>query len=64
MWCCDVAHAQHAGSPWELGLVEAHSSLLSNGLRQRVLLRVDGGLKVGGYVVGWLGGWMGEWVGG
>ena len=39
------------GSPWELGLAEAHSSLLNNGLRQRVTLRVDGGLKSGWDVV-------------
>lgn len=42
---------KHAGSPWELGLVEAHSALLQNGLRDRVLLRVDGGLKSGWDVV-------------
>lgn len=42
---------KHAGSPWELGLVESHSTLLSNGLRDRVLLRVDGGLKSGWDVV-------------
>lgn len=42
---------KHAGSPWELGLVETHSTLLSNGLRDRVLLRVDGGLKSGWDVV-------------
>merc|ERR1719502_1331323 len=42
---------KHCGSPWELGLAEAHSSLLNNGLRQRVTLRVDGGLKSGWDVV-------------
>lgn len=42
---------KHAGSPWELGLVEAHSTLLNNGLRERVLLRADGGLKSGWDVV-------------
>lgn len=26
---------KHAGSPWELGLVESHSTLRNNGLRQR-----------------------------
>jgi glutamate synthase (ferredoxin) len=40
-----------AGSPWELGLVETHATLLKNGLRERVLLRVDGGLKSGWDVV-------------
>ena len=42
---------KHAGSPWELGLVESHSTLFNNGLRDRVLLRVDGGLKSGWDVV-------------
>jgi len=42
---------KHAGSPWELGLAEAHSALRKNGLRNRVLLRVDGGLKSGWDVV-------------
>lgn len=35
----------HAGSPWELGLAEAHQTLLANGLRDRVTLQVDGQLK-------------------
>lgn len=38
-----VTSIKHAGSPWELGLIESHSTLLRNGLRERVLLRVDGG---------------------
>jgi len=46
-----VSSIKHAGSPWELGLVESHSTLLKNGLRERVLLRVDGGLKSGWDVV-------------
>jgi glutamate synthase (ferredoxin) len=33
-----VSSIKHAGSPWELGLVESHSTLLKNGLRERVLL--------------------------
>jgi glutamate synthase (ferredoxin) len=40
-----------AGCPWELGLTEAHSALLSNGLRERVTLRVDGGIRTGRDVV-------------
>jgi glutamate synthase (ferredoxin) len=39
------------GSPWEMGLAEAHQALLANGLRGRVRLRVDGGLKTGRDVV-------------
>jgi len=42
---------KHAGSAWELGLVESHAALKTNGLRDRVLLRVDGGLKSGWDVV-------------
>ncbi|MFN9989289.1 MAG: glutamate synthase large subunit, partial [Cyanobacteriota bacterium] len=46
-----LSSIKHAGSPWELGLTEVHRSLLENGLRDRVLLRVDGGLKTGWDVV-------------
>ncbi|KAJ1437181.1 ferredoxin-dependent glutamate synthase [Ochromonadaceae sp. CCMP2298] len=42
---------RHAGSSWELGLVESHAALKRNSLRGRVLLRVDGGLKSGWDVV-------------
>ncbi|MFB6113847.1 MAG: glutamate synthase large subunit [Halodesulfurarchaeum sp.] len=38
---------KHAGLPWELGLAEANQVLRSTGLRSRVTLRVDGGLKTG-----------------
>ncbi|MCR4909037.1 MAG: glutamate synthase large subunit [Lachnospiraceae bacterium] len=37
----------HAGLPWELGLSEAHKSLLDNGLRSRVVLETDGKLMTG-----------------
>ena len=40
-----------AGAPWELGLAEAHQSLLATRLRSRVRLRADGGLKTGRDVV-------------
>ena len=40
-----------AGLPWELGLVEVHHTLVANGLRSRVQLRVDGGFKTGRDVV-------------
>jgi glutamate synthase (ferredoxin) len=46
-----LSSIKHAGAPWELGLAEVHRSLLSNGLRHRVLLRVDGGLRSGWEVV-------------
>ncbi|MFB6124600.1 MAG: glutamate synthase large subunit [Halanaeroarchaeum sp.] len=38
---------KHAGLPWELGLAEANQLLRQTGLRSRVTLRVDGGLKTG-----------------
>lgn len=37
----------HAGSPWELGLSEAHQTLRANDLRDKVRLQADGGLKTG-----------------
>jgi glutamate synthase domain-containing protein 2/glutamate synthase domain-containing protein 3 len=42
---------KNAGSPWELGLAEAHQVLKMNGLRDRVRLRTDGGLKTGRDIV-------------
>lgn len=42
-----LSSIKHAGSPWELGLSEVHKSLMDNQLRNRVLLRVDGGIKTG-----------------
>ncbi|MFT7186099.1 MAG: glutamate synthase (NADPH/NADH) large chain [Pseudohongiellaceae bacterium] len=38
---------RYAGSPWELGLSEAHQTLRGNDLRGRVRLQTDGGLKTG-----------------
>ena len=46
-----LSSMKHAGLPWELGLVEVHQALLSNGLRHHVQLRVDGGLSTGEDVV-------------
>ncbi|MUH00486.1 glutamate synthase large subunit [Scytonema sp. UIC 10036] len=42
-----LSSIKHAGSPWELGLTEVHRVLMENSLRDRVVLRVDGGLKTG-----------------
>lgn len=42
-----LSSIKHAGSPWELGLTEVHRVLMENQLRDRVILRVDGGLKSG-----------------
>jgi glutamate synthase (ferredoxin) len=46
-----LSSVRHAGVPWELGLAEAQQMLVENGLRERVRLRVDGGLKTGRDVV-------------
>ena len=42
---------KNAGMPWELGLAEVHQTLIMNGLRSRVMLQTDGGLKTGRDVV-------------
>ena len=42
-----ISSVKNAGGPWELGLAEAHQVLLLNGLRNRVTLRTDGGMKTG-----------------
>jgi len=42
---------KHAGLPWELGLAETHQTLLLNGLREKVILEVDGKLMTGKDVV-------------
>ena len=46
-----LSSIKHAGLPWELGLTEVHRVLLENQLRDRVLLRVDGGFKTGWDVI-------------
>jgi glutamate synthase (ferredoxin) len=46
-----LSSIKHAGTPWELGLTEVHRVLMENQLRDRVLLRVDGGLKSGWDVI-------------
>ncbi len=42
---------KHTGLPWELGLAEAHQTLMLNGLRNRVVLETDGKLMTGKDVV-------------
>lgn len=42
---------KYAGTPWEIGLAEVHQVLTLNGLRHRVRLRTDGGLKTGRDIV-------------
>ncbi|HWQ00994.1 MAG TPA: glutamate synthase-related protein, partial [Gaiellaceae bacterium] len=46
-----LSSVKNAGLPWELGLAETQSSLVANGLRERVRLRVDGGIKTGRDIV-------------
>jgi glutamate synthase domain-containing protein 2/glutamate synthase domain-containing protein 1/glutamate synthase domain-containing protein 3 len=38
---------QHAGLPWELGVAEAHQTLVLNNLRSRIAVEADGQLKTG-----------------
>ena len=42
-----LTSVKYAGSPWELGLVETQQALVENGLRHKIRLQVDGGLKTG-----------------
>jgi glutamate synthase (ferredoxin) len=42
---------KHAGSPWEIGLAEAHQALVANGLRSAISVETDGGLRTGRDVV-------------
>jgi glutamate synthase domain-containing protein 2/glutamate synthase domain-containing protein 1/glutamate synthase domain-containing protein 3 len=46
-----LSSIKHAGSAWELGVSEAHQVLLLNGLRNRIVLRADGGLRTGEDIV-------------
>jgi glutamate synthase domain-containing protein 3 len=46
-----LSSIKHAGSPWELGLAEAQATLVRSGLRHRIEVRTDGGLKTGRDVV-------------
>ena len=46
-----LSSIKNAGAPWELGLAETQQTLLVNGLRGRVRVRVDGGFKTGRDVV-------------
>jgi glutamate synthase (NADPH) large chain len=46
-----LSSIKHSGVPWELGLAEAQQVLLLNGLRERIVVQVDGQLKTGRDVV-------------
>ena len=38
---------KHAGTPWEIGLAETQQTLVLNGLRGRIAVQADGGMKTG-----------------
>ncbi len=40
-----ISSIMHAGMPWELGLAEAHQTLMLNNLRSRIVVETDGQLK-------------------
>jgi glutamate synthase (NADPH/NADH) large chain len=42
---------KHAGAPWEMGLAETQQTLLLNGLRDRIVVQVDGSMKTGRDVI-------------
>ncbi|MBI2383753.1 MAG: glutamate synthase large subunit [Gammaproteobacteria bacterium] len=42
-----LTSVKYAGTPWELGLAETHQTLRMNGLRDKVRVQTDGGLKTG-----------------
>jgi glutamate synthase (NADPH/NADH) large chain len=42
-----ISSVRHAGLPWELGLAEAHQTLVKNNLRSRIVLQTDGQLRTG-----------------
>lgn len=46
-----VNSLKHAGTPWELGLAETQQTLMLNGMRDRVVVQVDGQLKTGRDVI-------------
>jgi glutamate synthase domain-containing protein 2/glutamate synthase domain-containing protein 1/glutamate synthase domain-containing protein 3 len=46
-----LSSIKHGGAPWELGLAETQQALVTNDLRSRCRVRVDGGLKTGRDVV-------------
>jgi len=42
-----VSSIHHTGTPWELGLAEAHQTLVKNKLRDRIVLQADGQIRTG-----------------
>jgi glutamate synthase (ferredoxin) len=46
-----LSSIKYAGLPWEMGVKEAHDALVANGLRDKIRIRTDGGLRTGHDVV-------------
>ena len=46
-----LSSVKYAGTPWELGVAETQQVLMANGLRNRIVLRTDGGMKTGEDIV-------------
>jgi glutamate synthase (ferredoxin) len=46
-----ISSIKHAGNSFEIGLAEAHQTLMLNNLRSRIIVRADGGLKTGRDIV-------------
>ena len=46
-----LSSIKNAGSAWEIGIAEVHQILMMNGLRNRVTLRTDGGMRTGRDIV-------------
>ncbi|MEJ2004604.1 MAG: glutamate synthase-related protein, partial [Cyclobacteriaceae bacterium] len=42
-----LSSIRHAGLPWELGLAEAHQTLVKNNLRSRIVVQTDGQIRTG-----------------
>jgi glutamate synthase (NADPH/NADH) large chain len=42
-----LSSIRHAGLPWELGLSEAHQTLVKNNLRSRITVQADGQMRTG-----------------
>ena len=46
-----ISSVKYAGGPWEIGIADAHQTLMLNDLRSRIVVRTDGGFKTGHDVV-------------
>ncbi|MBL69065.1 MAG: glutamate synthase large subunit [Verrucomicrobiales bacterium] len=46
-----MSSIKYAGGPWEVGVADAHQTLMLNDLRSRIVVRTDGGIKTGRDIV-------------